>query len=391
MTCPHCGAASGASARFVGYRPKTFISLVGEIRIERAYYHCSSCGHGDIPWDRDLRLSSLRLTPGCEEVVTLWGIEESFVQTAKRMLTKTTGLRLSESTVQRVTEAVGEELGAALDAGRLFGSQGAAAKWKWNEDAEGKTCAYISVDATGVMMQGPDAGKVDGRMVTVGMIFNPRPREGDATSMPCEPCGARYLAGFYGLDELGPLLRRQGGQVGMNDAERWIARTDAGSGLESFIQVQFPRATCILDFQHPVGYLTPLAQALGKTEPEREGLLKSWCHTLKHEGGEKVRSILDSIAPACVATGVGEALESARTYFRNHVGRMNYPEYLKKGWQIGTGAVESACKRLINQRLSMGGMRWGEFGGDGLSHLRALHRSDPDQWDGFWAVYRLAA
>jgi len=28
----------------------------------------------------------------------------------------------------------------------------------------------------------------------------------------------------------------------------------------------------------------------------------------------------------------------------------------------------------------MGGMRWGDFGGDQLSHLRALSRSDPDQW-----------
>jgi hypothetical protein len=384
MSCPHCGE----SARFVGYRPKTFVSLLGDIRIERAYYHCASCRQGSVPWDGQLRLSSLRLTPAAEEVVTLLAIKESFVQVTRRTLTKSAGLRLSESTVQRVTESAGDELGAALDAGRTFGPQDGSAKWKWNTDAEGKTCAYVSVDATGVLMQGPDAGKVDGRMVTVGMVFNPQPRQGDATSMPCE--GVRYLAGFYALDELGPLLRRQGGQVGMNDADRWIALTDAGSGLERFIGVHFPRARCILDFQHPVGYLTPLAQALRSTDADRRALLSSWCHALKHEGGEQVRTILESIADDCIAAGAGEALSEARTYFRNHVGRMNYPEYLRKGWQIGTGAVESACKTVVNQRLSMGGMRWGEYGGDNLAHLRALNRSDPDQWDAFWAVYRLA-
>jgi hypothetical protein len=328
------------------------------------------------------------LTPTCEEVVTLLGIQDSFVEVAERTLTKATGLRLSESTVQRVTESAGEALGVALKSGRTFGPHGPSAKWDWNKDAEGKTCAYVSVDATGILMQGADASKIDGRMVTVGMIFNPHPRQGDATSMPCE--GARYLAGFYGLDELGPLLRLQGGQVGMNDAERWIALTDAGSGLEHFMQVHFPRATCILDFQHPVGYLTPLANALRSTDSERAALLSSWCHVLKHAGGEKVRTILESIAQACVAAGAGAAWAEAQTYFRNHVGRMNYPEYLRKGWQIGTGAVESACKRLINQRLNMGGMRWGEFGGDNLAHLRALNRSDPDQWNAFWACYRLA-
>ena len=76
----------------------------------------------------------------------------------------------------------------------------------------------------------------------------------------------------------------------------------------------------------------------------------------------------------------------ALTYFTNHSARMNYPEYLKRGWQIGSGSVESACKNVINQRLNMGGMRWGEDGGDALAHLRALFCSDADQWDAFWSL-----
>lgn len=63
---------------------------------------------------------------------------------------------------------------------------------------------------------------------------------------------------------------------------------------------------------------------------------------------------------------------------------MNCPSCQQAGWQIATGAVESACKTVIHQRLCMGGMRWGEEGSDAVAHLRALDRSDPDQWDGFW-------
>jgi hypothetical protein len=47
--------------------------------------------------------------------------------------------------------------------------------------------------------------------------------------------------------------------------------------------------------------------------------------------------------------------------------------------------VESACKTVVNQRLCLGGMRWGEEGSDAVAHLRALYRSDPDQWDGYWS------
>jgi hypothetical protein len=79
------------------------------------------------------------------------------------------------------------------------------------------------------------------------------------------------------------------------------------------------------------------------------------------------------------------------TYFRNHVHRLDYPSYLRRGWQIATGAVESACKVVVNQRLNMGGMRWGDQGSDAVGHLRGLYCSDPDQWDAFWSYSEVAA
>ena len=78
---------------------------------------------------------------------------------------------------------------------------------------------------------------------------------------------------------------------------------------------------------------------------------------------------------------VQEELDKLLTFLGNHVHRMDYPRYLKLGWQIASGAVESACKTVVNQRLCLGGMRWGEPGSDALCHLRGLYRSDPDQWD----------
>ena len=71
----------------------------------------------------------------------------------------------------------------------------------------GKTCAYVSVDATGIMMQGPAGAKAEGRMVNVGMIFNPQPRAANDEDL-CKPCdGVRYLAGLYTLPELGLFVK----------------------------------------------------------------------------------------------------------------------------------------------------------------------------------------
>ena len=71
-------------------------------------------------------------------------------------------------------------------------------------------------------------------------------------------------------------------------------------------------------------------------------------------------------------------------YLRSNVHRMDYPTYVANGWLIGSGAVESACKTVVGQRLKLAGMRWGEDGTDAVCHLRALFKSERGQWRDFW-------
>ena len=47
LSRPHCREA----ARFVGYRPKGLLSLLGPVRPARAYYHCEHCHQGRCPGD----------------------------------------------------------------------------------------------------------------------------------------------------------------------------------------------------------------------------------------------------------------------------------------------------------------------------------------------------
>jgi hypothetical protein len=79
-----------------------------------------------------------------------------------------------------------------------------------------------------------------------------------------------------------------------------------------------------------------------------------------------------------------ERYQEAVRYFENQGHRMDYPEYLRRGGQIGPGPVESACKTVVGQRLKGGGMRWGAAGADSVCHLRALFRGEKGPWEGFW-------
>src|SRR5208282_974528 len=108
--------------------------------------------------------------------------------------------------------------------------------------ARGITCAYVSIDATGVRQQVKGGKSAEGRMPYVAMVFNPVPDlpPGHPHRLPSAVAmQARYLSGLYTLEELGVLLRRQAGQVGMNYAEQWIGLSDGGNGLENFLKSNF--------------------------------------------------------------------------------------------------------------------------------------------------------
>jgi hypothetical protein len=116
-------------------------------------------------------LTAKRLTPAAEELTTLAGTTgESFREAAEKLLVKMAAVRLSESTVQRTSEAAGQRLRETLQNRKVLGGP---TPWDWHKDARGKTCAYISIDATGVRQQASGGGKADGRMPYVAMVFNP--------------------------------------------------------------------------------------------------------------------------------------------------------------------------------------------------------------------------
>ena len=55
---------------------------------------------------------------------------------------------------------------------------------------------------------------------------------------------------------------------------------------------------------------------------------------------------------------------------------MHYDEYLRLGYGIGSGCVESAHKQVIHARFRQAGMRWSEAGARRLLALRLLLLND---------------
>ena len=77
------------------------------------------------------------------------------------------------------------------------------------------------------------------------------------------------------------------------------------------------------------------------------------------------------------------------TYFSNNKERMRYNEYKDKGYHIGSGTVESACKHIVSQRLKQSGMTWSVEGANAITQLRILWENG--EWHNFWNSRMAAA
>jgi hypothetical protein len=378
VTCPRCGGAAG----FHSHREQTAVSPVGAVRYRRAYYLCRACGKGLFPFDRDAGMTARDLTPASERVATLAGAVADSFEKGAELLEEMSGTRLSEATVERTAEGAGRRLAEVVADGGAFGPK---ADRPWHKDYDRKRCAYVELDATGVRQQGPEGGPAEGRMASVGMVCNPCPEWPWPDERP-GPMQARYLSGLYPLEQFAPLIRAPAGHVGMDRADRWIGLSDGGAGLEARRREDFPRLELvILDFFHPAEELTALSRRL---HPEAEGRAeeqaRQWRGLLKDEGGAVLAAVLSQWEwPR--RPELGQTAEELIGYLERNAHRMEYPEYLARGGCIGSGAVESACKTVVGQRLKRAGMRWGEEGAHAMCHLRARYRSDKGQWEAFWA------
>ena len=110
-----------------------------------------------MPWEQTLGFAQ-RLTPAASEVVSMLGVQSTFAEVAERTLLKACGLRLSESTVERVTEYAGERLRKLLAEGVTFSLP---ETWDWHFDAQGRTCATSASTPPACVNKAPAAAAAE--------------------------------------------------------------------------------------------------------------------------------------------------------------------------------------------------------------------------------------
>lgn len=149
----------------------------------------------------------------------------------------------------------------------------------------------------------------------------------------------------------------------------------------------FPWAIGILDLFHVLERLWLAAHCL-----HREGSTEAEIFV-----SQRLRALLEGKVTT-VITGLrslarGQPSSKRRTltqvanYYDHNREHMRYDEYLAKGYPIGSGVAEGACRHLVKDRMEQTGMHWKIPGAQAMLDLRAIYLNG--DWDNLMA-YRIA-
>ncbi len=168
---------------------------------------------------------------------------------------------------------------------------------------------------------------------------------------------------------------------GLGRAQKILYLGDGAEWVWNLKKDRWNTAVELLDFYHGSEHLWSLGRALhGETQPQ----LSQWVQPLRHQlrHGREQR-VLCQIAQLKKRRGeAGKVIRREKNYFETHAGRVNYQAIAKRGWPIGSGAVESACRQK-QCRFKRCGQFWSKRGLRNLCALDEARRNH--HWDQLWS------
>jgi hypothetical protein len=366
--CPTCGQR----CRVQSWRRRRLTTLCGRVDWERPWYVCQGCRHGWSPVDHTLGVvPRARLSAGVQQWLAQLGAATDFAE-AQRWLEELGGVHVAKETVR----AQAEQQGAALEAAQQTAS---AQVERTRESALPVDVApgQLLVETDGVMVRYRETGWHE---VKIGLVAG---WEAGALAAPSY-VAAREGAAAFGERLLGEAARRgaleivgwEGGRRGAGLAvlRDVLVRADGARWIWTLAAEHFGARRELVDFYHASEHLWTVARLL---ESEGTAVAAVWgaarCHELRHAGVEAVRTALRD-ARATTADG-RKLLRRERAYFRSNAARMDYPAAKAAGLPIGSGAVESLARHLVQLRLKRPGARWSRAGAQAILTLRAHLKS----------------
>lgn len=201
----------------------------------------------------------------------------------------------------------------------------------------------------------------------------------------------QYAVGTSGDSErAGRILRKIAVQIKINKAERKYSVSDGAAWIQKQYQAQLPMLDDnVLDVYHFRDHLTLAAHALyGENSKESVQWREQMQKTALENGSLVLLDRLKECYDGLDDEDNRKEIERLRNYISKRLAMTDYPEFINKGYDIGSGPTESFCG-CLTKRLKGSGMRWDSGNAEAIMALGSVYYSN--LWQTYWKNLRKPA
>lgn len=298
--------------------------------------------------------NGFQISPRMQELMVFAGQMDCY-ESCGEIIGEFLDVKVSSSQVHRVTDTYGKEIGKTINEHTTL--------------TPIKKQEVLYVEADGSMVLTREEGWKE---VKLGRIF----KSSDcihAAEKPGWISNSQYVAHLGGhkkfIEQMEYLIDSY-----IHPNTEVVFITDGAPWLRNWIEDAYPCSHSILDYYHASEYLHAFSREYFK-DPDKE---KQWLE-------EQQKILLESSVYQVIENvrNIGSKNKEAKRlieYFQANAERMDYKRYQEIGCGIiGSGAIESAHRKVIQKRMKQAGQRWSKEGAQNMLNLRVVKCNH--QWE----------
>jgi hypothetical protein len=276
-------------------------------------------------------------------------------QKSNDILEKLVSVKVSATQIYRVTDTYGAQIGATTDP-----------QERTLPPVRADELLYVEADGGMILTR-----KDDWKEVKVGRLF----KSGDCIHAGEKPGYISHSQYQAHLGNSKTFCRQMEDlidayQEGNNSL---VFISDGAPWIKNWIEDAYPKSISILDYYHAAEHLHQFAEKHFADKKRRE----QWTTRQKELILQsKVTVVIRNIKRI---SNSKEALQLI-DYYEANKSRMDYSKYVQIGAGIiGSGAIESAHRTVVQKRMKLSGQRWSLNGAQNMLHLRVTSMNG--RWD----------
>ncbi|HYA79606.1 MAG TPA: ISKra4 family transposase, partial [Methylocystis sp.] len=326
------------------------------------------------PFVRGAKVSPLGCSRPLQRAIVDFAADQPFAQ-ARGKLEEHYGVKLGESTIQRITFGHAEAMFEAERAGVDFPQEPGPSK-----------PIIVETDGGMVPIVEPSRDAQDKRK---GKKLSWR--EAKLSLAHAQGSRTPVYAGSIegGVEAAGRQLLSCAVRAGFGMGSQVHAVGDGAPWIVGQVEEQFgDQGRYLIDFYHVCEYLSAAALAIASDAAGREAWIEAQKEALK---AGRLDATLQALAGHCEAPEIDDEqapVRRCRRYLSSRRAQLDYRGALANGLPIGSGEIESAHRYVAQQRLKRPGAWWRVEHADHMLALRIL-RINGD-WNAYWKNLRRA-